>query len=191
MFGAPIRTPFHQPGLSDRHPLRLLFPSLPCSMNVGAILQQFFSFVKGFFEKVRHPRRNVRPAKTDSGQRLRTAMRQIGNLATSQKCLGSPYGGAVTAIAVTERALLSPLRGHLSHRERQGRLRRQLCKYQFSLLRKVKLIRGSLNIQQLQDLLAPVCQADAAPDGVSFIPGRILLHGNIVVQGYKALALQA
>ena len=47
------------------------------------------------------------------------------------KRLGSPYGGAVTAYAVTERALLSPLRGHLSQRERQGRLRRQLCKFQF------------------------------------------------------------
>ena len=31
------------------------------------------------------------------------------NLSNSQKCLGSPYGGAVTALAVTERALdLSP-----------------------------------------------------------------------------------
>ena len=48
------------------------------------------------------------------------------------KRLGSPYGGAVTAYAVTERALLSPLRGHLSQRERQGRLRRQCAKFQFA-----------------------------------------------------------
>ena len=34
--------------------------------------------------------------------------------------LGSPYGGAVTAFAVTERALSAPLRGHLSQRERQA-----------------------------------------------------------------------
>ena len=32
---------------------------------------------------------------------------------------------------LTERALLSPLRGHLSHRERQRRLRRQCDKFPF------------------------------------------------------------
>ena len=65
--------------------------------------------------------------------RLCSASIQIENLANSQKRLGSPYGGAVTALAVTERALLSPLRGHLSHRERQGRLRRQCAKFQFAV----------------------------------------------------------
>ena len=59
--------------------------------------------------------------------RLCSASIQIENLANSQKRLGSPYGGAVTALAVTERALLSPLRGHLSHRERLF-----LYKYQFA-----------------------------------------------------------
>ena len=60
--------------------------------------------------------------------------------------LGSPYGGAVTALAVTERALLSPLRGHLSHRERQGRLRRQPYKLQFfCLLRKADSLNSNLS----------------------------------------------
>ena len=48
-------------------------------MNVGAILLLFFTFVKGFFEKVRRAffekvrraRWNVRPAKTNSGCRLK------------------------------------------------------------------------------------------------------------------------
>ena len=34
--------------------------------------------------------------------------------------LAPPFGGAGTALAVTERALSAPHRGHLSHRERQG-----------------------------------------------------------------------
>ena len=40
-------------------------------MNVGAILLLFFAFVKGFFEKVHRARWNVRPAKTNSGCRLK------------------------------------------------------------------------------------------------------------------------
>ena len=34
------------------------------------------------------------------------------NLTNYQKCIGSPYGGAVTALAVTERALSAPYGGN-------------------------------------------------------------------------------
>ena len=42
----------------------------------------------------------------------------VGGMAHST--LGSPFGGAGTALAVTERALSAPFGGHLSHRERQA-----------------------------------------------------------------------
>ena len=53
-------------------------------------------------------------------------------LANFQRCLGSPSGGAVEQ-SETERALSAPVcaLGHLSQRERQGRLRRQTAKLQF------------------------------------------------------------
>ena len=52
-------------------------------------------------------------------------------LSNFQKCLGSPYGGAVTALAVTERALCAPFGGTSPKGRGTGGMRRQPCKFQF------------------------------------------------------------
>ena len=60
---------------------------------------------------------------------------QIGNwnLSNSQKCLGSPYGGAVTAQAVTERALSAPFGGTSPKRRGKGGCAASLTNYSSSV----------------------------------------------------------